>query len=470
MRALRRWWDSVPAELLVLTALSFLTRGWHLFTPRGKVFDEIHFERYAAAYFSGRYYVDVHPPLGKLLYALTAWLLRVPEAQLASGVSIPHLRVLPALLGALVIPTFWLMLRRLGATRKVAAFGAALLLLDNALLDESRFVFMDIVLVWAGLAAVTAFLVARARQGRARWGWLASAAVLAGASVSIKWTGLSALGLIGGAWLVDAWRARAHAPLRRLAGEATLLAMIPGTVYIASFAVHFALLPNAGAGVELMSPAFAATRQEWPGYRGDAPESFVAEFVELNRLMTSVNLGWSNTTQPAASPWYTWPISKHRIRLWQSPGDTTVSAARIELQGNPVLWYGILVTSALFVVALALRRVTVGAHRDAFWFLAAGYALNFVPFAFITRPMYLYHYFFALLYSVAFAVLALGIMAGWQDDDGPPWRFPSARSRALYAAVLALVAVSFAYFAPLSYGTTLSAEALARRQWVLERH
>ncbi|MBI3567846.1 MAG: phospholipid carrier-dependent glycosyltransferase [Gemmatimonadetes bacterium] len=468
MRAVRRW-STLPPELLVLTALSFLTRGWRLFTPGEIVWDELHFEFFASRYFNGAFYFDVHPPLGKLLFAAEAWLLRVPGQQLIDAVSAPQLRLLPALAGALIIPTFWYFLRELGANRRVALFGATLLLLDNALLVLSRFVLMDSMLTWFGLAAVTAFLAARRHDGRSRFAWLAAAALLGGAAASVKWTGLTALGLMGFVWLVDLWRERPVRVTRRLA-ELLVLVAVPAAVYLGSFAVHFALLPNEGMGTHEMSPAFAATRVGNPAYKPGNTMPFVDEVVDLHHAMTRVNLMWATDSNPGASKWYTWPISKHPVAMWT---DDHANGDRnwILLQGNPVLWWGILVGLALFVVALALRRTTVGAHRDVLLFLLAGYVMNFVPFAFITRPMYLYHYFFGLLYSLALATFATASLAGWHGaDDDAPWRFPSRWSRGAWLGVIALVAVSFVYFAPLSYGTRLSPEALWHRRWILERH
>lgn len=480
MRLARRW-PTIPLELLALTALSFLTRCWHLFTPREIVWDEVHFEYFASRYFSGSYYVDVHPPLGKLLFAAEAWLLRIPGQQLLDGVSAPQLRLLPAIAGALIIPTFWLFLRQLGATRRVAFLGAACLLLDNALLVLSRFVLMDSMLAFFGLAAVTAFLVARGRTGAGRWRWLATAALFGGAAASTKWTGLTALGLIGCTWMVDTWRARrasradpatptAPVALPRLFGELLVLAGVPAALYCATFAIHFALLPYDGIGVRYMSDQFAATRMGNPAYRPGNTMSFAAELVDLNRAMMAVNLSWSTDENGAASKWYTWPISKHPVMFWQDEhADGTTQW--IMMQGNPALWWGILIAIALFAAALALRRVRAGPQRDTLLFLLAGYVMNFVPFAFIVRPMYLYHYFFGLIYSLALATFAVGLLAGWlRDEAGAPWRFAGARSRAAYLGVLAVIVVSFAYFAPMSYGTRLSPTAVLHRRWILERH
>ena len=37
-------------------------------------FDEVHFGWFAANYIKGKYYVDVHPPLAKLLITLAAFI------------------------------------------------------------------------------------------------------------------------------------------------------------------------------------------------------------------------------------------------------------------------------------------------------------------------------------------------------------------------------------------------------------
>src|SRR3954469_4602795 len=117
-------------ELLILTVIAFLTRLWSIFTPGSVVFDEVYFKVYAGNYLTGAYYFDPHPPLGKLLLGGWAWLTRQDPAMLTSTTD-PSvmLRVLPAVAGALLIPVFYLFLRQLRASRRVAALGAGLLLL-----------------------------------------------------------------------------------------------------------------------------------------------------------------------------------------------------------------------------------------------------------------------------------------------------------------------------------------------------
>ena len=208
-------------ELLCLIAASALTHFWRLFLPRAVVFDEFHFERFASAYLTGRFYFDVHPPLGNLMYAATAALLRIPADVLARPNPAPMLRLLPAAFGTITIPLVYTILRQLGSGRRVAALGALAILCDNALLVWSRFVMLDIVLIGFGLGAVSLYLAARSRVGASRWALLALAAACAGCAVSVKWTGASALGLILTAWCLESvWR---RAPLSRFVGEASVL-------------------------------------------------------------------------------------------------------------------------------------------------------------------------------------------------------------------------------------------------------
>lgn len=435
-------------ELFVLTALSLCTRFWGLFDPREVVWDEVHYEGFVGAYVNHTQYLDVHPPLGNLLLALAAKVLGIPGIALAALQPTPMLRVLPALAGSLIIPVVYLLLRELGSGRRVATLGAALLLVDNALLVESRFILPDSMLLLFGMTAVLLYVAARRRGGPSRWAFLTASAVAAGMAASIKWTGLSALGLILLTWAADAvWQRR---DIRSLLKEGVVLAAVPAAIYVASFAVHFAQL----------SSAIPETR---------AP--FVRAFLDLNHRMSAINVGWATDSNASASPWYTWPISKHSIGFWSSNAAGPGAERWIVLVGNPVVWWGALIGMAAVVAAMIRRRTELAKVHRVMLFLSAGYALNFVPFAFIRRPMYLYHYIFALIFSLMLAAVGVGALAGWTADDGAaPWRFATRRSAMLYCSIIGLAALVFVYLAPLSYGLPLDAPGLLHRRWLLERH
>jgi dolichyl-phosphate-mannose-protein mannosyltransferase len=452
-------------ELLLLTVLSAVSHFWRLFQPNAVVFDEVYFKEFAGHYLAHTFYVDVHPPLANLFYAAVARIAGVPAATLLGDVPVTVLRVLPALCGTLIIPLGYILLRELGATRRVATLGGIALLCENALLVDTRLSLVEPLIMCAGLAALTAYLGARATDGPRRWGLVAVAALFAGVGLSLKWTGASALGIILAVWALDTWRSRP--PSAPAVGEAAVLVAIPIAVYVTTFAIHFALLTHTGVGQGAMSVKFHRTLIGDPTYDSTVHMSLAAKMRDIHAVMSRGNFGLRFTTHPAASPWYTWPIMKHPIALWENEGVGAGQKQLVVLLGNPVLWWGVLI-GVIGSVAWLLRRVAATAEqRFAVAFLLGGFAINFVPFIFIRRLMYLYHYLFALAFGVLLAVYLLGTVAGWNDRDDALFSFESRRSARLYWGVMALVVAAFLYFLPLSYGFMISQGAFDARFWVL---
>ncbi|HEY9225545.1 MAG TPA: phospholipid carrier-dependent glycosyltransferase, partial [Gemmatimonadaceae bacterium] len=195
-------------ELFVLTALSAVLHWWRLFTPDAVVFDELHYKHFAGHYLDGTHYYDVHPPLAKLLFAAVAKLSGASAQAMLGSDPVVSLRILPALLGTLVVPLVYVILRQLGAQRNVATIGASAILLENALLVDSRFALIEPIMIPFGLMAVALYLGARNRDKTSRWLLLVASAFAAGLSFSAKWTGASALAVVLSAWAFDVWRAR----------------------------------------------------------------------------------------------------------------------------------------------------------------------------------------------------------------------------------------------------------------------
>ncbi len=425
-------------ELITLVALALITRFWSVLQPAEVVFDEVYFKAFAGHYLDGHYFFDIHPPLGKLLLAGWASLIHLSSSELLNGVA-TSLRYLPALAGTLLIPLFWGILRRLGVSRPLAFLGAAALLLDNALTVESRLILMDPLLLLFGLGALWAYLGARTTQGNARWLWLTLSATLAGAAASTKWTGLTALALVGLLWLADQSDWRRHWG-RRL-GELALLIALPSIVYLGSFATHFALLTRSGEGDAFMSARFQQTLPGNTQYNPHTHLSFWAKFGELNSQMYRSNQTLT-ATHPYGSRWYTWPLELRPIYYWAGPTDSQNRQGHIYLLGNPFVWWGT-IAAILTGLILAYRRRTHlrPATKAALGLTGAAYLMNFMPFMGVPRVMFLYHYFFSFVFSVAFAVLL------WNDIG---------LSRRALLIALGALAAGFLFFAPLTYGWPLT--------------
>jgi dolichyl-phosphate-mannose-protein mannosyltransferase len=461
MKLLRRY-----PELIILIVLALTTRLWGVFTPVAVVFDEVYFKVYAGDYLTGSYYFDPHPPLGKLLLGAWAWLTHMSATQLTGTGPAVTLRVLPALAGALIIPVFYIMLRQLGASKRVSTLGAALLLLDNALLVESRFILIDSLLILFGMSAVTAFFAARHNTCRTRLTLLILSAVLAGLAVSTKWTGLTALGLIGVVWLYDELKQRRVPHRWLLVREAIILGAVPVLIYMSVFWVHFQLLPKTGQGDAFMPADFRASLIGNEVYDPHQHMSFIMKFLELNVEMKQSEDSLKTATHPYGSRWTSWPLMTRSVYYWQGETKPDGSQGNIYLLGNPLVWWGLLVVIAGCVLASGKALVRVKPYSTALIILATGYAINYLPFSQIVRVMFLYHYFFALLYSLAFAVILLGSVSGWMVDGEHPWQFSTPASKAWYFSILGAALLSFLYFSPLTYGWALSPAGLAQHMWL----
>ena len=173
------------------------------------VFDEYHFGKFVNGYITGEYFFDIHPPLGKLLLCLVAWMGGYDGSQSWDkiGVDIPPevnllaLRGAPALQGALLVPLMFGTARALGISTPGALLGACGVLLDGCFLVESRFVLTDATLLLCIVLQVWGCASA-AKHPPLSGAWLRRTVVgglgVAGA-LCTKWTGVSALAMAGGA-------------------------------------------------------------------------------------------------------------------------------------------------------------------------------------------------------------------------------------------------------------------------------
>lgn len=457
-----RWYHRLVRypELWVLTVLALLTRLWQVGWPSAIVFDEVYFRTFAADYLSGHYFFDLHPPFVKLLFAGIGALTHLSSAQVESGdPGGTILRILPALAGAALVPLLYVILRQLRFSRRIATLGALFILCDNALLVESRFVLMDSLLLLAGFGAVSAYLVTRKTRGYLRWLWVSVMAILLGMLVSTKWTGLAIAGLLGVTWLVEGMRQRIKWP--QFIGEGLLVLLIVAAIYIGSFMVHFTLLTNSGDGDAFMSQKFQSTLVGNPSYSPATKMSTWDKIVELNIEMYKANQTLNNTTHPYASRWYDWPFMIRGVYYWQGETLANGMQGNIYLLGNPLIWLmGTISVAVAFVVWVAMPRL-LGSRRKLVAFLLAGYVVNFVPFVFINRPMFLYHYLFAFIISILLFCVLLDRIFDWQTK-----RYGKQTVTYTIGILSAAVILCFLYFLPLSYGWPLSSADLLQHMWL----
>ncbi|CAG8518645.1 19150_t:CDS:2, partial [Racocetra persica] len=107
------------SALAILTIMSFITRFWKIHHPHQVVFDEVHFGKFASYYIKRTYFFDVHPPLAKLMFAALGWLMgydghfefdNIGDDYITNDVPYIGFRLLPAALGALLVPLTYMIM------------------------------------------------------------------------------------------------------------------------------------------------------------------------------------------------------------------------------------------------------------------------------------------------------------------------------------------------------------------------
>ena len=348
---------------IALVAAAFLTRFWGLGRPPEVVFDEVHFGKFVSGYFTGEYFFDIHPPFGKLFIAASGWIGGFDGSFTFSNIHQPYgdtpyifLRAVPALFGAMLVPLTYLLMRQMDGSKLASCIAAGLVLLDNALLIESRFILVDTILLFFGFLSLLFFLVAmRHRTASKTWMiFLPLTGIALGATVSTKWTGVGMLGLVGLVALIDlaksAWGSNRQF-IRKLIGYAICLVGIPAFVYFGIWLLHFELLPNSGPGDVFMTPEFRVSLNGSQGSMGDHLSSY-DKVLELNRTMYRSNSG-IQAEHPWQSQWWSWPFIPRGISFWESRTDSNV--ARVYLLGVPYLWWLVSMGSITFIY-MALCR------------------------------------------------------------------------------------------------------------------
>ena len=264
-----------------LLGLGLLTRFYGLNWPRQVVFDEVHFGKFVGGYISGRYFFDIHPPLGKLLIALAAWAAgydgrqpfeHIGEAYLP-GVQLFALRAVPATFGALLVPLTYLIVRRMGGSSPAALLAGGIVLLDGAALVESRLLLTDSILFFFELLQLYGMLLTAQTTPNTRLfhRYLALTGTAIGCAMAVKWTALATMAVVGldtiRALLVEARAAvvlarregsrRAMRPwVASFAARFMWLLALPAAIYVMSFVAHVKLLPLTGAGDKFHGASF----------------------------------------------------------------------------------------------------------------------------------------------------------------------------------------------------------------------
>ena len=451
------------AGLIILILLSFALHLWALDQPSEVVFDEVHFGKFAIAYLTGNYYFDIHPPLGKLILTAGSQITGFKPGFTFENISQKYtdstfygLRFFPALAGSLIALAVYFIIRNLGGSKRMSLLGMLFVIFENALLIQTRFILIDAFLLLFGLSGILFYLIAKRQENRGKKILnLMVSGLFLGASISVKWTGLIFWFLVfvmSAITLANHVRQR-KSMIRPISLFLISLFLIPFIFYTSTFAIHFSLLPKSGPGDAFMSQQFQSTLKNSTIYNSSYEMGFFSKFFELNKIMLSSNAGLT-ATHPYGVKWYTMPLMERSLYYWvrSEPNDVY---SRIYLIGNPFIWWTVLIGIILFSVVLLWKAF----KRDwkflkTKWLLIViliAYFLNLITYAFISRVIFIYHYFPSLLFGIILI----------------PFIFEKQlNSNKILLAVIGISVGLFLFFSPLTYGLPLDKAMYELRNWL----
>lgn len=445
--------------------------------PHGEVFDEIYFADFAHDDLKGIRYFDPEPPLAKLFIAAGEWTYGWWRSAVEHAAGNPAdlgftpfgWRWLGAVVGTLVVPLMYLLAHRLWPNRLFALAAGTLTAFDGMFFIQSRIGMIDIYPIFLILLAYYLFHV-HLDSGDPRRSMLTllGTGIAIGLAIAAKWIALAAL--------------------------ASMLFILFVRIVLGHAAIS---LPGAGRGGaaaggrrwgRVRGSGFACPGgTPWPAYLAVAVVALAAlpvaiyiaswiPFFERGQFHTLADL-WAyqvaaydyhahlTATHPYGSPWYSWPFLYHPVLYYYEGNGLGIDSATgmnlvagMENLGNPWIWW----SSLPCLVLLPYYTLRHRSYPAAFILL--GFVTQYLPWARITRVLFLYHMFGGLIFMVLALAFVLATVAQGGLRLGVAGRsIGTIGGRSLLFLWLAVAVGFFVYFYPVWTGVPIPDQAYLGR-------
>jgi len=461
----------VPLTFLLVLSYATIVHGFS--QPQALFWDENYHIASAQKYQHGVFFMEPHPPLGKLLIAAGEALLdrnKVDDQFVGTdyatnppdGFDFTGYRLFPVLLAWLTAPVLYAIFFLVTRKPTWTLLFSLLYVFDNALIVHARSAMLDSTLLFfSALTLLGFFLLVRPSSDRSLpWHGLLFG-VAFGCALATKAFALIFALLVPIVW----WHMRRDT--QRIATVTAVAGMAFLVTFLGTWYVHFALfgtvdhrLPDNGyyqssdASINIIDDGKTASIFAFPVLLRDAfafVSHYQANVPELDLAKADEN----------GSPWFLWPIGARTINYrWETPDG--YSYRYLYLVPNPAVWFfsllGVVVAAILFCapyIAPDAKKSPV--HREIGSMLLL-YACYLIAVSRIDRVMYLYHYFLPLAFS--FVLLAL-VFASLRnigrlhlDDDRRTWGL-------LTLAILTFI--GFQFYRPFTYYEPMTDDAVETR-------
>lgn len=311
-------------------------------------FDEVYFARTAYEYKENiPTYEWTHPPLGKIIQAIPMFI--------TNHLSPFNYRLMGNISGIMMIIIMYLFGKELFKKRKYSIFASLLMFFDTFHFVQTRMGTVDSHLVLFMMISVLGMIK---YCNNKKVLYLLLSGLFFGLAVSVKWTGLYCglgLAIIYFTYMLK----NKEFNLKHILFGSGFFVVIPLIIYISCYL----LFPNNNLNYT------------------DNLGSFIKQQEAMYNYHSKLE-----ADHPFSSSWYTWPISYQPVwyHLVDYEDNTRETITGI---GNIVIWW-----FSLFAMLYLIPKIIKNKDKNSYQLLVIILAL-WLPYVFIGRIMFMYHYF-----------------------------------------------------------------------------
>lgn len=384
-------------------------------------FDEIYFARAAYDYVVGLPASEwTHPPFAKLIQAIPIYLL---------GMNPFSYRLIGVICGMLLVLVMYYFAKLMFKNRIYAVFAGLLIVFDNFHLVQSRIGTSDseliLFMVLSSLFMYKYLLLNKKDDFHLKVFYLSLSGLFFGLSICVKWTGfylglgICILFFIKLIKEIISDKKISKDNIKIILSCILFYILIPCSIYI----LCYFMFPNLELRtINNMSDLFA-------------------QLKDMYQFHSTLD-----ASHPFSSKWYTWPIMYkplwYDVNIFENGLKSTIVAI-----GNPsIWWFGI--AGFIYVVIDYIKN-----KKYNNLFLIIMILCLFLPYAFIGRVMFIYHYYPV----IPFLILGITMFIKYINEKvGRTW---------IMYAYLGVVIVLFFMFYPVTTGIPVSNEYIESLKW-----
>ena len=154
-----------------------------------------------------------------------------------------------------------------------------------------------------------------------------------------------------------------------------------------------------------------------------------------------------------SSPWYEWPTIVRP--MWYYSAETAMvgygRVSSISCMGNPIVWWAGLVAMVALLIALCAST----RPSPVFLLIAVGFASQYLPWVLVPRSTFIYHYFASVPFIIIATVLWIGRLR----------RMDSVAGNTLAITLMVLALLLFVAFYPLESGYPCAYSYALKLRW-----